>query len=89
MIQIAPDQIPPGFSTMFQRGAPTGIRALAVLAGGNAGKIFTDDPLYPHWGLVWEADDGTLYRGGSISRDILREAVAIIRQEGLVALESV
>ncbi len=39
MIQIAPDQIPPGFSAMFQRSAPTGIRALAVLASGNAGKF--------------------------------------------------
>lgn len=62
MIQIHPDQIPPGFSALFQRGTPTGIRALAVLASGNGGKIFTDDPLQPHWGLVWEADDGTLYR---------------------------
>jgi RimJ/RimL family protein N-acetyltransferase len=86
MIQINPNQLPPGFSAMFDRSAPTGIRAFAVLAGGNAGKIFTDDPLHPHWGLVWEADDGTLYRGGSVQRDVLCEAVALLRQEGVVAL---
>jgi len=86
MIQITPDQVPPGFSAMFQRSEPTGIRALTVLAGGNAGKIFTNDLFHPHWGLVWEADDGTLYRGGSVSRDILCEAVASLRREGIVAL---
>lgn len=86
MIQIALDQVPPGFSTMFQRSAPTGIRALAVMSGGNVGKIFTDNPIHPHWGLVWEADDGTLYRGGSISRESLGEAVALFRQDGIVAL---
>ncbi len=71
---------------MFQRGAPTGIRALAVLAGGNAGKIITDDLLHPHWGLVWEADDGTLYPGGQFTADVLNEAVGILRQEGVVAM---
>lgn len=86
MIEIAPDQISPGFSDMFLRSAPTAIRALAVLTGGNAGKIFTDDPLHPHWGLVWEADDGTLYRGGYVGPNVLSEAVHLLRQEGIVAL---
>ncbi len=86
MIQIFPGQLPPGFSNMFYMNAPTGIRALAVLAGGNAGKVFTDDPLHPHWGLVWETDDGTLYRGGQYTADVLNEAVQRLRQEGVVAL---
>jgi len=64
MIQIKPHQISPALASMFDLSMPTGIRALAVLAGGNAGKIITDDPTSPHWGFVWEADDGTLYRGG-------------------------
>lgn len=86
MIQIYPDQVTSNLSTLFSLSIPTGIRALAVLAGGNAGKIFTDDPLQPHWGLVWEADDGTLYHGGNINRSILLEAVEFLRQEGIVAL---
>jgi GNAT superfamily N-acetyltransferase len=86
MIQIFPGRLPPGFSDMFSIRTPTGIRALAVLAGGNAGKIYTDDPLHPHWGLVWEADDGTLYRGGKITADVLKGAVELLRQEGLVAI---
>jgi GNAT superfamily N-acetyltransferase len=36
--------------------------------------------------MVWEADDGTLYRGGKYDRAVLSEAVALLRQEGVVAL---
>lgn len=86
MIQIHPDQVVPAFASMFTRDMPTGIRALAVLADRNAGKIFTDDPLHPHWGLVWEADDGTLYRGSQVHREIFSEAVTLLRQEDIVAL---
>jgi hypothetical protein len=86
MLQIAPNQVTPGLMAMFDLNSPTGIRALAVLAGSNAGKIFTDNPAQPTWGLVWEADDGTLYRAGNYDREILAEAVALLRQEGVVAL---
>lgn len=71
---------------MFNLNMPTGIRAFAVMAGGNNGKIFTNDPGHPRWCLVWEADDGTLYRGGKYDSDVLSEAVALLRQEGVVAL---
>jgi GNAT superfamily N-acetyltransferase len=86
MNQINPNQVIPALASMFDLNMPTGIRALAVLAGGNAGKIFTDDPTRPLWGLVWEADDGTLYRGGKYDREVLSEAVTLLRQEGVVAL---
>lgn len=46
--------------------------------------IFTDDPIQPAWGLIWEADDGTLSRGGKINRRILSQIVAQLRQENLV-----
>ena len=86
IIEITPSQAPPVLARMFSTSAPTGIRALAVLAGGNAGKVFTDDLLHPHWGLVWEADDGTLYRGGQYTADALNEAVEVLRQEGIAAM---
>jgi RimJ/RimL family protein N-acetyltransferase len=86
MIQITPNQVTPTLTSMFDLSMPTGIRALAVLAGGNNGKIFVDDPTHPLWCLVWEADDGTLYRGGKYDRDVLSEAVTLLRQEGVVAL---
>ncbi len=86
MIQISPDRVTPELKSMFDLKMPTGIRAFAVLAGGNAGKIFTDDPARPQWCLVWEADDGTLYRGGKYGADVLSEIVALLRQDGIVAM---
>lgn len=86
MIEITPNQVAPALASMFSLDASTGIRALAVLASGIAGRIFTDDAACPHWGLVWEADDGTLYRGGIYTGEVLAEAVVLLRQEGLVAL---
>jgi len=71
---------------MFERDMPTVLRALSVLGGGNAGKIFADDPSFPSWGLVQENDDGTLYLGGQISRDILHKAVTTLRITGYVCL---
>jgi hypothetical protein len=86
MIQIAPDQVTPAINSMFNLNMPTGIRVFAVMAGGNNGRIFTDDPAHPLWALVWEADDGVLYRGGEYGRDVLTEAVTLLKQEGIVAL---
>lgn len=86
MIQINPNQVTSELRSMFDLNMPTGVRALAVLAGGNNGKIFTDNPAHPLWGLVWEADDGSLYRSGKYNRDVLSEAVTLLRQEGIVAL---
>jgi RimJ/RimL family protein N-acetyltransferase len=86
MIEITVNQVTPALKSMFHLNMPTGIRALAVLAGGNNGRIFTDDPAHPSWCLVREADDGTLYRGGNYSAGILSEAVNLLRQDGIVAM---
>jgi RimJ/RimL family protein N-acetyltransferase len=86
MVRIHPNQVTPVLRSHFRPTDPTIIRAFAVMAGGNAGKILTDDPVHPAWGLVWEADDGTLYCGGRYNREILAEAVAMLRRDGTVAL---
>jgi hypothetical protein len=86
VIPIKQNQVTPELTALFNITNPTGIRALAVLAGGNNGKILTDDPNQPNWGLVWEADDGTLYRGGHYDRAVLSETISMLRKEGVVAL---
>lgn len=86
MREITPDQASTELVSLFDLSIPTGIRSLAVLAGGNTGRIFTDDPGRPQWAMIWEADDGTLYRGGRIDRRILFDVVMLLRQEGVVAL---
>jgi hypothetical protein len=86
MLQITPEQVSPELASLLDLSMPTGIRALSVLAGGNTGRIFTDDPAHPQWTFVWEADDGTLYRGGHFGPKVLSNAVTLLRQEGVVAL---
>ena len=86
MVEITADKAKPGLKSLFGHTSPTVIRAHAVLEGGNAGRIFTDDPAHPQWAFVWEADDGTLYRAGKFTRQDLSEAVESLRQDGVVAL---
>jgi hypothetical protein len=86
MISINPGQVTPALRSLFDPDMPTGIRCFAVLAGGNSGKILTDDPDRPLWAYVWEADDGSLYRGGAQERDVLQRVIAVLRQDGTVAL---
>lgn len=86
MISIEPSQVTPALKSLFDPGMPSGIRCFAVLEGGNNGKILTDNPERPRWGYVWEADDGTLYRGGAQEAKILAEVIDTLRQEGVVAL---
>lgn len=86
MIEIHPPQVTPALKALFHLDMPTGIRALAVLAGGNNGRILTDDPARPRWCFVQEADDGTLYRGGEYDASVLGDAVQLLRQDGIVAL---
>jgi RimJ/RimL family protein N-acetyltransferase len=86
MYETTLDHVKSELKLMFDLAMPTAIRAHAVLAGGNTGRIFTDDPGRPQWAMIWEADDGTLYRGGRFDRRILFDAVALLRQEGVVAL---
>ena len=86
VISIDASQVTPALKSLFDPTMPTGIRCFAVLDGGNSGKILTDDPDCPQWGYVWEADDGTLYQGGTQDRDLLARVVSMLRQDGLVAL---
>ncbi len=83
---ITANQVTPALKSLFDPTMPTGIRCFAVLEGGNSGKILTDDPDCPQWGYVWEADDGTLYQGGTQDRELLARVVSMLRQDGLVSL---
>jgi RimJ/RimL family protein N-acetyltransferase len=86
MIEIKSSQVSPHFKSLFKRNVPAGLRCYAVLAGGNAGRIFTDDLDNPGSGYVWEQDDGVLYQGGVIDWQVLAKIVELLRQDGTVAL---
>ena len=86
MIEITSRQVTPAFTSLFDRSMPTGVRCLAVLGGGNAGRIFADNLEHPSMGYVWEQDDGTLYQGGKQDWRVVQEMVSMLRQNGTVAL---
>jgi len=84
MMQLDPSQVTSAFKSLFDPTGPTSIRCFSVLAGGNAGKIMTDDLNHPTWGVVWEADDGTMYLGGALDLQVVNHVITILRQEGNV-----
>jgi GNAT superfamily N-acetyltransferase len=86
LIEIQPAQVTRELKALFDPHTPTAIRCQAVLGGGNAGRIFVDDPHNPCIGYVWERDDGTLYQGGQKDPQLLHHLVATLRQDSLVAL---
>jgi GNAT superfamily N-acetyltransferase len=86
MIEILPNQITPAFKSLFDRNIPSGVRCFAVLGGGNAGRLFTDDLEQPKMGYVWEQDDGNLYLGGVKDWQVLQQMVSLLRQHGTVEL---
>ncbi len=86
MIEIPPGQVTANFKALYDPGMPTYVRCLAVLGGGNAGRIFTDDLQHPSLGYAWERDDGSLYCGGQPDPGALAEMVQRLRQEGIVIL---
>jgi GNAT superfamily N-acetyltransferase len=86
VIEIKPSQVTPALGALFDPNMPTALRCFAVLGGGNAGRIVTDDVGSPRWAYVWEADDGTLYRGGVQHAELLLDVVTTLRHDGLVAL---
>ncbi len=87
MLEIGPGMVTPAIRGLFDPCTPTAIRCFAVLAGGNAGRIFVDDPDHPSIGYVWERDDGTLYQGGVKDRLVLQQMVETLRQQSIVALD--
>jgi RimJ/RimL family protein N-acetyltransferase len=86
VIEIKPNHVSSAFRNLFDRTGPSAVRCQAVLGGGNAGRIFTDDLKQARKGFVWEQDDGNLYRGGETDWQVVKQMVDMLRQDGTVAL---
>lgn len=84
MFQVDPSQLTSALRSLFDPTGPASIRCFSVLAGANAGKIMADDLRHPTWGIVWEADDGTMYLGGAPDSQVVSRAITVLREEGNV-----
>ncbi len=74
----------PELKTLFLPSDPAALRCQAVLDGHTAGKIFTDHPETPSWGVLQEAAFGSIYLGGEVQADLLNELIASLCKNGEV-----
>lgn len=58
---------------------PTRLRALAVLDGVLAGRVWVDDRADPGGVLIVEEADGTVYAGGALGSEAVRRALADVK----------
>jgi GNAT superfamily N-acetyltransferase len=75
LTEIAPGPATAGFEPMLPADLPTRPRAVAVLDGVLAGRVWTDDPAVPGAVLVMETADGTVYGSGRLTRDAIADAL--------------
>ncbi|HEX2621501.1 MAG TPA: GNAT family N-acetyltransferase [Phototrophicaceae bacterium] len=85
MIEINPAQMTDTLRSFFKvETAPGGLRFAAVLAGDNRGKIWTNHPEQPTWGIVQEGAFGTLYLEGNFPDGFLTDFIKDRQQYGEV-----
>ena len=84
--QISLEAITEDFRGLFDAGEPVSLRCFAVLEGNAAGRILTDDPANPAWGIVQEACFGSIYLGGALDAALLGEIIGELRREGEVLI---
>jgi RimJ/RimL family protein N-acetyltransferase len=80
-LQLAPNQITPLLRDLFNSNDPASLRCFAVLDGHAAGRIFTDQPDHPNWGVVQEGAFGSLYLAGDVQQSMLDGLIAHLRQD--------
>jgi GNAT superfamily N-acetyltransferase len=79
MIEISASQVSPKLESLFDTSMPASLRCFAVLEGHTVGRILTDDPGDPTWGLVQEGVFGSIYPGGLFDAHLLHQLVTRLR----------
>lgn len=82
VLQLAPDQVTAELKVLFNPSDPAALRCQAVLEGHAAGRIFTDHPETPTWGVLQEGAFGSLYLGGAVQAEMLYQLVVDLRKKG-------
>jgi RimJ/RimL family protein N-acetyltransferase len=81
-VQLTPIQVTPELSALFDPSDPASLRCQAVLDGHAAGRIFTDHPDTPAWGVVQEAAFGSLYLGGNLQPALMDQLITELCIDG-------
>ncbi|MFN8530241.1 MAG: GNAT family N-acetyltransferase [Anaerolineae bacterium] len=81
MLTLTPEHITPALRDLFPSDQPAQLRFDGVLNGAFPGRLLTDDPDRPSWGVLQENVYGTIYLGGRFDADRLEEIVRLLRQD--------
>lgn len=76
MIELNPTLTTANLEPMLPADVPARPRAVAVVDGLLAGRVWVDDPERPRAMLVIETADGTVYGGGDLARDAVADALS-------------
>jgi RimJ/RimL family protein N-acetyltransferase len=77
--ELRPPYDATGIERLIRTDAPTRPRALAVLDGVLAGRVWADDDERPSAAIVLEDADGTVWAGGAVTRPLVAETLASYR----------
>jgi hypothetical protein len=86
VVSVNLHQVNPGLISLFDVRDPVSRGCFAILEGNIQGKIFTDHPCSPSWGVVQDASNGQLYLGGHADYPCLRRLVHRLKRKGKVQL---
>lgn len=78
MQEITAAQLTPQVAALLPKSGHTYRRCLAVLDGVQSGRIFTDDRHHPTWAAAQELADGTLFLGGALTGELIRDLIALL-----------
>jgi RimJ/RimL family protein N-acetyltransferase len=84
ILELTPHQVTAELKALFVPTDPAALRCQAVLDGHAAGKIFTDHPETPTWGLLQEATFGSIYLGGEVQAGLLCHLIESMQKNGEV-----
>lgn len=84
--QIQTDAVTAAFLALFRPDEPMPSRPQNVLYGIEAGRLFTDDPIRPTWGIVQELYGGCIYLGGTPDADVIAEIITRLRRERMISV---
>ncbi|MEZ4860640.1 MAG: GNAT family N-acetyltransferase [Caldilineaceae bacterium] len=82
MSEIDPSQMAPTFKALFRTDEPQAKRCFTVLEGSTPGRILTDDPTNPSWGVMQEGYDNCIYLGGVLDAPTIAGVINHLRQDG-------
>ncbi len=82
ILLLTSNQVTPELRTLFNLADPASLRCQAVLNEHAAGRVFTDHPETPTWGVVQEAAFGSIYLAGNLPPLLLHQLISDLRLEG-------